>query len=212
MRMTFGIVFKNRKRNRLNLKLHSCIQDLVWLICFYNGSFYEDDIYLFSRIQSDTDLTLKLNSYKYVFTCFQNGFPVLRFWRRQDLQTFDSTVLLFHFWISQHFYQIGIRNCNQHSIFPPCTLTTDKLTLKYLLTRIFHTGAFWWPHSMRYSKTLVWNLMAARLTIPFPSPSSREMSAPSLIKHFTAESPPELAASNRGVDRTLKHKESNGSK
>lgn len=46
--------------------------------------------------------------------------------------------------------------------------------------------------------------MAAKLTIPFPSASSREMSAPSRIKHLTADSPPELAARRRGVERILK--------
>ena len=40
--------------------------------------------------------------------------------------------------------------------------------------------------------------------MPFPSASSRRKSPPILINPFTADNPPELAASNKGVDLTLK--------
>ena len=56
---------------------------------------------------------------------------------------------------------------------------------------------------MKNSRTLVWKRNAARCTTLSPASSRRTTCAPMSIRHFTAFSAPELAASSRGDECNL---------
>ena len=93
-----------------------------------------------------------------------------------------------------------------YKIFALIDTLTNRTTVDDWPTRIFQTGISGWFHWMKKSRTFVWNRSAARWTAVCRFSSRRGTNAPRSTRHLTVASAPELAASNSGVDFSLRRR------